>query len=610
MSRWLERLQEALMRGWEWLRDAFAQGFTELAARVQEAGWLEPVRLFLYAKSYLALSFGLFALRTFWVIFARIFGLYAPEHYRYWPRLIPWRSAYRIWQGLSGWHERVFVFSKRGGNGGFAGLLATLCHPFRSGMVHLGRAYGWGLGLLQPVGYKVLRHLFMLAMTGTGKTTALITILSTWRGSAYVIDPKAQIIKALAYLDKKRRWFVFDPDGISGLNSIGINVFDCIKEAVDRDGEGGAVLWAMRIAEALIVTPSGSKSPYFFDVARQYLAGLILHVLSAHPPEHHHLPFVRDLVIHGYRVFEDGKELTQGDEAQELLWRSMVDNPAYDGVIAGAVSAMRSASGETAGNVTSTLQEQTEFLDIPNLRAVLRHSDLSLAELKVRGDIVLAFCASIYSMREELSRLSRLLTNMTAYTFEAERMKKGSCLCIVDELPSQGYNPTLEVMLAVDRSMGITFLGVSQNVELMKKHYPGSWKSFIGEGDATFWMGGNHPDNAALLSQMLGKTTIITTEKRTRRKETREVSVMEPEQVTRFLDPNSERLIVTRAGGRAFKLVNDPYFKALPVWRYAADPDHKESWPRRLARAVFGRGRRARVPPARNARGTGKPASR
>jgi type IV secretory pathway TraG/TraD family ATPase VirD4 len=529
---------------------------------------------------------GLIIIRGVFVWLSRVWGFYSPEHYHYWPRL-PWRPVYRLCMDIRHWHERVFHLGKSGSTGGFAGSLALLCRLFKPGMVHLGRATLFGVGLLQPVGIHATRHLFMLAMTGTGKTTALVTIIATFRGSVFLIDPKAQIVKLLYAFDP-RRWFILDPDGISGITSHSINFFDCIKEAMKRSGESAAVLWANRIAEAIIVTPGGSKTPYFFDVSRQFLTGLILHVLTHHPEEEHHLPFVRDLIVNGYRVYDDdGTELTKDNEAHLLLLQSMSNNPAFDGVIAGKVSAMQSAGGETGGNIRSTLQEQTKFLDLPNVRNILKHSDFSLAELKSRDDLIVTFTASIYSLREELSRLSRLLTNMTAYTFEAVQEKNGACLMIVDELPSQQYNATMEVILSVARSMGIVFLGVSQSIELMKKHYPNSWKSFIGESDATFWMGGNHPDNAAFLSQLLGKRMREFTDKRTGQRSRREISVMEPEQVARYLNPNSLRLIVTLAGGRAIQLLNEPFYKALSVWRYAPDPEHGDNIFRAITRTVF-----------------------
>ncbi|WCN09989.1 type IV secretory system conjugative DNA transfer family protein [Marinomonas mediterranea] len=523
-------------------------------------------------------------LRTVVTWLGRIFGFYSPDHYYRWPTL-PWRPVYRLYMKCRQWYEQVFLLGKRGATGGFASPLSQFCMRYKPNMLHLGRATAFGIGLLQPVGTPIFRHIFMLAMTGTGKTTALTSLIFLWRGSVFLIDPKAQIVRAISYHDK-RTWWVFDPDGISGMSSISINFFDCINEAIQRDGDDAAVLWSTRIAEALIIIPSQSKQPYFLRVSKQFLGGLILHTLTHHPEEEQNLPFVRDLIINGYRIFdEDGQELTKDDEAHLLLLDSMSRNPAFDGVIAGAVSALKSAGKETAGNVRSSLQEQTQFLDLPNVRKVLRHSDISLADLKTRDDVVLAFTASIFSLREELSRLSRLLTNMVAYTFESVKEKKGQCLTVIDELPSQRYNPVFEVMLAVSRSMGQTFLGVSQNLELMKKHYPDSWKSFIGESDATFWMGGNHPDNAEFLSRLLGKTTHIKKDRYTGQQTRHEVSVMEAEQVSRYLNPNSNRLIVTLAGGRALKLRNEPYFKALPVWHYAVDPEHGERFWRKGLRA-------------------------
>ncbi len=530
----------------------------------------------------------LFAARTVLTYFGRKFGLYNPTQFSKWPR-IPWRPFYRVYSNINNWYEKVFLIGNRGATGGFASTLTMFSLLFKSGHIHLGRAYGWGFGLLQPIGIKVKRHLFMIAMTGSGKTTALKTMLATWKGSAFGIDAGGQITDSLCEHDPHRQWFIFDPDGISNHKSININFFDIIKEAIKRErNEDVAVKWASRIAFALVVIPSGSKSPYFYDVSREFLAGLILHVLTHHAEEDHHLPFVRDVIVHGYPMFDEkNKKLTIGNEAHELLFKIMSENSAFNGFIAGGVSALQSASGETGGNVRSTLQAETRLLDFPNVRAHLMHSDISLSSLKTRDDIVLMFIASIYSLREDLSRLSRLLTNMIAYIFNDIREYKGLCLLIADELPSQGYNPTVEVILSTSRNDKLVFLGACQSVEQMRGIYKNTNNSFIGESDATFWMGGNHPDNAQLLSRILGKKTIVEKDRYTGRKTYRQVSIMESEQVTRYLDPDSDELIVTLASGRALKLKNDPHFKALSVRRYAADPDHKETLLRRITRFFF-----------------------
>lgn len=526
-------------------------------------------------------------LRSVLIVLGRAFGLYHPAFYRRWPCL-PWRSLVKAAEHLARWYEQVFVMGRRA-TGRFAGPLTTLAQLYLPGHVLLGRAQGWGIGLLQPVGMSVERHLFMYAMTGAGKTVSEISILSTWNGSAFVIDPKGQITQALCARDR-RRWFVLDPYGIARFARACYNAFDCLKEAIRREGVEAAVLWASRIAHALVITPSGSRSPFFTDAARGFLFGLILLVLKEHPEHEHNLPYVRDLIVHGYRVYDqDGKELTKDDEAHALLLDAMQRNAAFDGAIAGAAAAMRSASGETGGNVRSTLQEQTRFLDIPAVRAMLRSTTLPLSDLKTRDDVVLSLCAPVLSIREELAPLCRLLTNMIAYTFEAVREKKGQCLTVIDELPSQGHNETFEVMLAVARSYGQTVLGISQNVELMKKAYPNSWGTFSGEADAVFWMATNHAETAGHLSQVLGRKTLIERDPRSGRRSYRDAAVLDPDQVKRFLAPGSGNLIVTRAGARPLKLKHEPYFKALPVWAYAPDPAYREHPLRRLSRRLFDR---------------------
>jgi len=552
---------------------------------------LTPENLaFIAAYFGLKVAVGLFATRTVLVFWTRQFGLYHPDYYGLWPR-VPWRLPYKGYEAVKKWYEQTFAMGKRS-TGGFAGMLSTFALLYRPGMILLGRAYGLGFGLLQPVGSTISRHLFYTAMTGSGKTTMLASMLSCWRGSAFVIDVNGDITDILGEHDS-RTFLSFDLVPNSGRKSVSINVFDIVKEARKREGEGAEVRWAARIAEALITTPSGARSPYFYDVGRQFLTGLILHVLTKYPEDCHHLPFVRDLIIHGQRITDDnGKELTKGKDAQTLLLRLMSRNQAFGGVVAGAAAAMVSASGETVGNARSTLQEQTQFLDYPDVRARIKHSSIKISELKTRDDIVLTFNASLHSFREEISNLKRLITNIIVYTFEAVKEKKGDCLFVIDELPSQKYNPALEVVLAAGRSTSLLFCGLAQNLEQMQQHYPHCWKSFVGEADVTYWMGGNHPDNNAYLSQALGQKTIIEKDPVSGRKEYRQVSTMEPEQVARFLDPDSNNLIVTRAGKRALKLKYDPYFTALPVSAYAADPEHGDTFLRSLTRRWFGRAKK------------------
>lgn len=172
-----------------------------------------------------------FVVRTVVSFISRKTGLSHPTHYNKWPR-VPWRSVYKVWSAITTFHERVFQIGQRR-TAGFAGVLSVLTMIFKSGMLHLGRSYAFGFGLLQNVGIKPNKHIFIVASTGAGKTNALITMLSTWTNSVFLIDPKGQITYALALLDW-RTWYVIDPYHITPFQSACFNVFDCIVEAVKR----------------------------------------------------------------------------------------------------------------------------------------------------------------------------------------------------------------------------------------------------------------------------------------------------------------------------------------------------------------------------------------
>ncbi len=573
-----------------------------MLAMIASNSWLASdladLRAYLDALSvqdwaFLAVVYGggtvaaLWAFKNVSVFCLRQLGLSHPGQYRWFPRL-PWRTVLKLWLILKAWRERVFRFGKQS-SGGFSGALATLTNLYAPGKILIGRAYGFGLPFLQPLGVKVARHIKVFAMTGAGKTTLFISIINCWMGSGLIVDPKGQITEALAAKDKKRTRFVFDPLGITEFSCAHFNVFDVIKWAVERGGPDVAVLWAQRIAECLITTPSGAKQPYFYDISRGFVTGLILHVLTTYPEDNHNLPFVRTLILAGEKVInpDTGEEETEKDETFPFLLDCMQNNHAYDGIVIGAAKALETAGKETLGNILSTLLEQTKWLDVPAIRRVLLRSDFSLADLKTRNDVALSLVAPVLSVREELRDCFRLILNISAYIFEAEQQKNGQCLFVVDELPSLGYNPVFEVIVPVARSQGITFCGISQDIEILKKAYPQSWESFIGNADIVIWMGSNHEATLQYLSGVLGYRTLVEKDRRTGRKNYRQVRVAEADQLRRFLDPNGERIIITRAGKRAIKAVNEPYYKALPVTHYAPDPDHREPFLRRLMRRLI-----------------------
>ncbi|XOV77459.1 MAG: type IV secretory system conjugative DNA transfer family protein [Aestuariibacter sp.] len=535
----------------------------------------------------LSYVFTCFVVKSLLLGLLRKFGLYSPNLYQALPSVFPyWRNVYRLKMLFDRFRETIFRFGKYP-TAGFASALATMTLMYDCNKVILGRAWWAGIGLIQPVGVTIQRHIMAYAMTGAGKTTWLITLLALYSGSACIIDPKGQITDALS-LNDSREWvtyYPYDPE-----KSAQWIPLDDIKAAMQREGEDAAVKWAQRLSESLIVTPSGSKVPFFADTARGYMTGLILHVLSAHTEDAHTLPFAYQLITHGYRVYNDDGSLESTPEAaREILDQRLLNNPAFYGSVAESASAFINASGDTKGSLVATLLDQLKWLALPSVKYMLSATTKPLSEAKTRDDVVFSFVTPVLSLREELRPLFRAFTNFVNYTFEAVQQKKGQCLFIIDEIQAMGYNATLEVALPVARSYGLSVVAIAQDREGMKSSYPKTFGSFEGNADVVLFMATNHPDNYNYVSEALGKRTHIQIDPRTGKKSYRESEVMTPDQVKRFLSPDTGNLIAIRAGARALRLKIAPYFNELPVTAYVADPDHREPILRKVSRLVFNR---------------------
>ncbi|MFK4753127.1 type IV secretory system conjugative DNA transfer family protein [Oceanobacter antarcticus] len=562
------------------------QSIPELAELVATLRSMSPEEIVgLAAIVVLTYVFTCFAAKAMLLRLLRAFGLYSPPVYAALPSALPyWRSVYRLKMQVARWKETVFRFGKYA-TAGFAGTLATMTQLYTPSTVLIGRVYWAGFGLIQPVGARIQRHIMVYAMTGAGKTTWIITMLALWRGSACIVDPKGQITNALAQADK-REWIVFRPHEPE--RSAQWNPLDDIKAAMQREGHDSAVKWAQRLSESLIVTPAQTKTPFFADTARGYLTGLILHVLSAHEDDCHSLLFVYELAVHGYRVFNnDGTIESTPKEARQILDKELLENPAFQGAVSSSTSAFINASGDTKGSLVATLLEQLKWMALPSVKFLLSATTRPLSDAKSRDDVVFAFVTPVLSLREELKPLFRVYTNFVSYTFESVPKKKGQCLFVIDEVQAMGHNATLEVALPVARSYGLSVVAIAQDREGMKAAYPKTYGSFEGNADVVLFMATNHPDNYNYVSQALGKRTHIDIDPRSGKKSYRESDVMTPDQVKRFLSPDTGNLIAIRAGARALRLKIAPYFSELPVTSYAPDPDHREPIFRRISRLIF-----------------------
>jgi type IV secretory pathway TraG/TraD family ATPase VirD4 len=174
------------------------------------------------------------------------------------------------------------------------------------------------------------------------------------------------------------------------------------------------------------------------------------------------------------------------------------------------------------------------------------------------------------------------------------RKPKHRCAFVLDEAPSAlGYIEAIAQATPVMSGYGVELIFVTQGIQMMRKAYPDDYKELPGNAEFVYWMGLNDPESPRLLQDTLGtrrRTERVKSgwfSKTSDRFQAAEHPLMDAEQIRRFPNPKSGRMIVTRFAGRPIKATNVPVYSNLPIWTHDPDPDWSESAPRSLARRCY-----------------------
>lgn len=559
-------------------------------------------------------------LRMGYVMLGNALGICRPGDFRLFLALFPWSYVWRwyrrlLWRPVIFWIEELF-WQGRKATARFASVWETMTLVYRPGRVYLGQLRAYGIGLWQSIGVSVEKHLVMIAGTGGGKTTLLISMLALHNGTAFVIDPKAQIAKVLArFLSQFMKVCVLDPRGIAeGQASASWNCFDEMTNAVKRQRRRNqklrkkkrqrgrppaeelrrpidrAIAYASKIAYGLVIR-YGKENPVWANSARDFLLGLILYVYAKEPPDKRNLVRLYELLCNGLP-----EKTPPGKNPSDVLVYHMTKCRAFGGRIAGSANTLASMGKEMRGSVIGTLMEQLRWLKDADVRHLCERSSFGLEELKT-GKLMLFLCAPVTDIREDLAGWFRLLTVIALTVFEelqAEKIKR-PCLFALDEFPSLGKIEALASAAAVMRSFGVRLLCIAQDIGQIKNLYE-NWQTFIGSAAVTWWMSISDPDSLAFLEKKLGQARIRRRlGKRWYWPFSRELArihedehlIMTADQIERFLSPARGNMIVQRSGERPLKLKVAPYFKTLPVWYYDADTDYREKRLRAFTRKLL-----------------------
>jgi type IV secretory pathway TraG/TraD family ATPase VirD4 len=398
-------------------------------------------------------------------------------------------------------------------------------YPYRDGTVWLGRSGSEGR---MPLGYLDDRHVCLVGGSRGGKgTTSIIPALITWPGSLCVVDPKGEN----ATITAARRGA-----GSAHCKGMGqtVKVLDPFQSAQVADGLRGrfnpldtldpkaeeTIDEAGRIADAIVVVhEGGTNDPFWDESARAMVKGLLLHVLtSPHYEGRRNLVTLRKLITRGdWESVDALKEAGEKDipPAHGLLWTGLSNNPAFDGLIAGAGDSFTNMLINSPKQYESVLQvanRNTEFIDSPAMQRLLEASDFQLSELKTRPEgLSLYLCLPQRYMNTHY-RWLRMMISLTVTEMEKVRGRPATghpILMVLDEFAGLKRMEVIETAAAQIAGYGVKLFFVLQSLEQLKAVYKDNWETFLANSGLKIFF--NLEDNFSrdYVSKLIGETEVV-----------------------------------------------------------------------------------------------------
>ena len=336
------------------------------------------------------------------------------------------------------------------------------------------------------------RHLLTVAPTRSGKGVgAIVPNLLTYPGSTLVIDPKGEnaCITARARREMGQPVHVLDPWGLSGETSAAFNPLAALGNRPDAAED------AALIADALVPGTGSGDAAFWQEEAKGLLAGLILHTVTAEPPERRGLARVRDFLT------LDPKEFNK-------LLTAMAGSDAAGGLVARAANRLKQKSDRERSGVISTAQANTHFLDSPKMARVLGGpSSLMLESLKRRP------CSLFLVLpAERLGSHGRWLRLMVSLALAALARVPGKpalpVLFILDEFAALGHLEAVETAMGLMAGHGVQLWPILQDFSQLKSLYGERWQTFLANAGVVQAFSVAENMTAEYLSDMLGTRTV------------------------------------------------------------------------------------------------------
>ena len=340
-------------------------------------------------------------------------------------------------------------------------------------------------------------HMITVAPTRSGKgTTQIIPSLMDHMGAVLCIDPKGEnaIITAEAresihgqkvyILDPWReatKVLEREPDQFNPLDMLDPESDDFVDDA-------------MMIADALVVETGGDS--HWTNEARAMVMGFILYVTTdPNEVETRSLGRVRELLS------------LDPAELQNLINTRMVTSK--NQLVRSAGNRFNQKSERELSSVISTAQQNTHFLESPNVKKSLEKSTFNFASLKSDDAPISVYVVLPADRLNTHGRWLRLIVSMaiTAMVRGGNKPVRPA-LFILDEFAALGKLAVVEQAFGLMAGFGMQMHAVLQDMSQLQDLYGQRWQTFLGNSAVLQVFGTRDVMTAEYVSKLAGHTTV------------------------------------------------------------------------------------------------------
>ncbi|MCD0458677.1 type IV secretory system conjugative DNA transfer family protein [Roseiconus lacunae] len=301
----------------------------------------------------------------------------------------------------------------------------------------------------------------------------------------------------------------------------------------------------MLIADSLVEEESSGNNRHWSDTAKEMIAAL-----CAHTATDSKYAGRRDLVT----PWELSTRLSDPDPDDPHAFEletEMLRNDSAGGFVRAGARAFYSRTSDEFSSVASSVRRHLSPIGIGTVRKNLRGPATSLRRLK-SGSLGIYYCMP--AMRDHAMRgLKRLIVQTCLSACEAEQTQLGrQTILFLDEFHSLGRMNVMETAIAQFAGIGVKLVIVLQDLSQLKKLYPKSFETFVGNCGSIQAFSLNDDTTLSYLSKRMGETVAVS------------------HSVNR---PGRDQVIGDGASGVSFALTNTPLMTPSEIELFFARDD-------------------------------------